>query len=693
MLFSTSDRRPALLARHSRPSPFAVGGVVSDPIDPRYLTEVPFGASSFWIQPWRAYLDTWPTSRLLDSLGINFNVTAAEAPDVARLLQESGFKLARIEVPWGSLSYEDPTRFIDETDLREQLMALHEHDLRPLILLNANSGGPGPARGVTLNTISAAPAGARAVQLTAASAAQVVPGKTGFDKLSFGGDPDILITSVAGSGLVELSRPLSAELPAGAHPGSTLLYAPFGPPKLSDGAPNPTFQATLAGWLSYVATADHLATSIFGAGGYDLEVWNELSFGSQFLNEENYYSPARENGSGSFTEALLDETVAYVRDPAHGISPRVGISDGFASETPFASGALMPPGTTALSKHLYASPKDVPSEFTPEPGIKQLNAFGAPGTSTDPGGVDRADTPPFVPTFQSDFPEYSLTATQTETVIRDIAPITTTIYGVPHGRDAAPPHSAPPQMWMTEYNIAPIGATTGTGSVPTTSLSQAEQAHLQAKALLRSLVSMVNKGMTREYFFAAAHAGALSMIDGGFISDVDAHPTIYPDYRLGGETMRGFRNLLAHFHGPGPHGPARQIRLISIAQEGDHAQFTGDGTAAYPPLYDREVLAVLPFQSGPARFVIPIYVMTRNLATLYRPNLPAGELSRYDLPAENFRLTLGNLPITRRPPAVSAYDPLRNRYTPARLLSRQGGRAVFELAVTDYPRLLTIDYR
>jgi hypothetical protein len=693
MLFASATGRPALLARHSRASRFSVGGVVSDPIDSKYLTEVPFGASSFWIQPWRAYLDTWPASRLLGSLGINFNVTAVEAPDVARLLRESGFRLARIEVPWGLLSYEDPAKFVDEPSIRQQLVALHEHDLRPLILLNANSGGPAPAKNVTLSTVSAAPVGARTVALTAASAAQVVPGKTGFDKLSFGGDPDILITAIDPSGVAQLSKPLPAELLAGAHPGSTLLYAPFGPPKLTDGAANPAFQATLAGWLGYVATVNHLAESIFGAGGYDLEVWNELSFGSQFLNEENYYSPARESGSGSLTEALLDETVAYVRDPAYGISPQVGISDGFASETPFASGALVPVGTTALSKHLYAAPKDIPSEYVPEPGIKQLNAFGALGSSTNAGKTDQADTPPFIPTYQSDFPEYSLTATQTETVIRDIAPITTTIYGVPHGRNAAPPRGTPPQVWMTEYNLAPAGATIGTGSVPTVLLSPAEQAHLQAKALLRSLVSTVNKGMARDYFFAAAHAGTLSMIDGDFISAVDAHPTIYPSYRLGGETMRGFRNLLAHFRGPGPRSSARQLELLSIAQEGNHAQFTGNGTAAYPPLYDREVLAVLPFQSAPARFVIPVYVMTRNLATLYKPNLPASDMRRYDLPAETFRLTLGDLPITRRPPSVSAYDPLRNLYTPARLVRRKGGQATFELSVTDYPRLLTIDYR
>jgi len=673
--------------------------MVSDPIDPKYLTEVPFGTSSFWIQPWRAYLDTWPASRMVDSLGINFNVTPKEAPDVAQLLQESGFKLARMEIPWGSLSYEHPTQFVDASSLRQRLEALHEHGLRPLILLNANSRGPGPAKKVILDTVSAAPAGARTVTLTPASAAQVVPGKTGFDKLSFGGDPDILITSIDGSGVAQLSMPLPAELPVGEHAGATLLYAPFGPPKLSNGAPNPAFQATLAGWLSYVATVNHEAESIFGPGGYDFEIWNELSFGSQFLNEENYYSPARETGSGSVTkgpdsvtEALLGETVAYIRNPAHGISSQVGVSDGFASQTPFASGANVPPGTTALSKHLYKSPMSIPSEYTPKPGIRPRNALGAPDSTSSGTSPHPLYTPLFIPTYQSDFPEYYLTATQTETVIRDLAPITTTINKVPHGRNVAPPGGTPLQVWMTEYNIAPKGATIGVGSVPTASLPQAEQAHAQAKALLRSLVSMVSKGMTREYFFAAAHAHSLNMIGESFMSAVDADPSAYPGDQLGGETMRGFRNLLPHFRGPGPRGPARQLRLLSIAQDGDHAQFAGNGTTAYPTLYDRDVLAVFPFQFSPTSFVIPVYVMTRNLVNLYQPNLPPNDMARYDLPAETFRIKLGNLPTIHRLPSVSAYDPLLNRSTPARLVTRKGGEAVFELLVTDYPRLLTINY-
>jgi hypothetical protein len=759
------------------PLPEETNGVLTDPIDTRYLTRVPFGSSSFWLQPWRAYFDTWPASTLTSSLGINFNVAPADAEAVAQLLQDSGFTLARREVPWSALSYEDPTRFVNETKIRTILSAMHNHGLRPLILLNANSGQPGPARPISLTTLSPAPVGATTVTLDEASASSVVPGKTGFDELTFGTGPDILVTSVSPAGLATLSQPLRKPLPAGKHRAMTLRYAPFEAPKLANGEPNPVFQETLDGWLSYVATVSREAASIFGPEGYDLEVWNELSFGSQFLNYEHYYHPPAESssgeegaeapsaeppnaeaasaqaqaaeGNGTETEespetrdnsealehseaevtpeaeaeaeagpatsaqvkasvqagagkavgvdkevtkkirsTLLKETVAYVRDPAHGIPAGVGISNGFASQTPFPSGADAPLGLTALSKHLYNGARSYPSGY-PERSIRPVNALGF--KDTEPGAAFK---PLFIPTYQSLFPELYLTATNTETITRDIAPITTNIYKLPHGRYVGPAGGSPVQKWMTEYNL---GANKGTpvgpdGVTPANvTLTAADKAHFQAKALLRSLVAMINKGMTREYFFAAA-PGALSLVGKSFYSALEAQPGTYPGDQLGGETMTGFRNLFSQFQGPGPEGAARQLTLTSIAQEGNHSQFSGDGTAAHPDLYDRDVLAVLPFQSSPTHFVIPVYVMTRDLLTLYDPSQPASDVNRFDLPNETFRITLGNLPETSQAPSVSAYDPLRGESTPAKLLSRAGNTAEFEFAATDYPRLLNVEY-
>jgi len=380
------------------------GEVLEDPIDPRFLTDVSFGRRSFWLQPWRAYIDTWPASRLLDSVGIAFPAQDEDAEATAQLLQESGFKLARMQISWNALSYSEPTTLLPShlASIGARLTAMQRHGLRPLIVLDANSEDPTPFKLVKLETTAAAAAGAQTVKLTPASAAQVVPGRTGFNGLSFPGSADILITSVGAGDVAHLSRALLAPLAAGSHGGTTLRYAPFQPPKLANGETNPAFAATLAGWLAYVHAVCAEAASVVGPGGYDIEVWNELSFGSQFLNSEHYYAA----GSGSGTEggsegeeageeaasegegetegegaapphgkphkmivnkeiqkALLDETVAYVRNPANGFSPAVGITDGFASETPFPSGADAPLGMTALSKHPYTGPKDFPVAF------------------------------------------------------------------------------------------------------------------------------------------------------------------------------------------------------------------------------------------------------------------------------------------------------------------------------------------
>ncbi len=738
---TTAEVKPA---SHPAPGPLPACGASCDPIDPRYLLDLRFGRTSFWIQPWRAYFDTWPAARLRDALGINFNVAPNDATAVAHLLHDSGFRLARMELPWDGLSYADPRRFVHEASVKTRLRALHEYGLRPLLLLNANSAGPCPSKPTPLQTLAPAAAGARTVLLTPASAAAVVPGRTGLNAGDFNpaaarrrhkrrrpgvrrsaqlptpaqrrarrtarkaarraalraglarvvtqGNPAILIEHVSSRGVATLSRPLPVALGAGRHGASTLLYAPFQAPTLPNGAPNPAFQATLAGWLQYVGTVARTAQAIVGPGGFDLEVWNELSFGSQFLNAADYEPFPHERAAvrahdattKAVIKALLDATVAYVRDPAHGIAPGVGISDGFASESPFTGGVHAPVGLTALSKHPYVGAHSFPAEY--RPSHRPLDALG---------GFDDAsagsNAPRFVPSFQALFPEYTLSGMQTETLIRDVAPLTTGIYGEPHGRYVGPAGGQPLQKWITEYNIeagvAPVAPDERT-PIAGVRLTAADRAHFHAKALLRSFVANVNKGIGREYFFAAA-PGAFSLVGEGFWKALEEHPGSYPGDAQGGEILTGFHNLLSRFQGPAE--AARQLKLVSIAQEGDHAQFRGDGTAAHPSLYDREVLAVLPFQASPTRFVIPVYVMTRDLLTLYRPHAPESDIHRYDLPGESFRITLTNLP-ARESPAVSAYDPLSNRDTPARLLTRHAGTATIELQATDYPRLLEIEY-
>ena len=633
------------------------GGTLERPIDRGQLTA--FGTRSHWLQPWRAYLDTRPAQALRDAVGINFNVDPAEADAAARLLAANGFKRARVEINWGNLSYSNPSSFRDAGPLT-LLRALKRHGIRPLILLNAYSGGPCPREQWRAVLTQPAPAGATSVKLDAASARRVRAGRSGLDAPDGSKAAAVLFTKVAADGTATLSKPLPAAVGAGPQPASTLLYAPFGAPQLPDGRPNPAFEQTLKGWLDYVRVVTGRARAIFGSS-FDVEVWNELSFGSDFLYADRYYAnpPA---GTGDPTKALLERTVRWIRDPASGVPSSVGIGDGFTNQSPFDSGATVPPGTTAIDKHPYKDRVTFPKGAVVDQN-QPLDALGRPdGIKSGAKWRDR-----FVPSYSAYMPEYYLTAIQTETLVRDLAPFTTKVYGTtPHGRRTHPPGSPPPAMWITETGLDATQASRR--------LSPADLQRLHAKATLRALVAYVNKGVSAIDFFAAKDPN-WGLIDPAFFDR--AAGGAYPGDASGGQTLTAVRRLTEAMQGPAGFSRTRPLTLQRISDNHDHQQFAGDGSAAHPPLYDRNVVAFFPFQTSPTRYVIPTYVMTRDAAN--------------DLAPESFAITFAGLPPGSL--HVSASDPITGERVSAKVTAHSAASTTVELPLTDYPRLLTIDVR
>jgi hypothetical protein len=557
------------------------------------------------------------------------------------------------------MSYADPTRLADPSGFVAELQALRAHGIRPLILLNANQGGPGPMQRVTLVLSAPARAGATTVQLAPQSVSAVVPGLTGFtDSVAAA---HYIITSVTPGGTATLSQPLPISVPAGSYPGDTLRYAPFAPPLNANGTPNASFEATLAGWLSYVSAVTQTARTALGGDNFDVEVWNEMSFGSDFLDPGAYYSPVPValQGSGDTTEAILAGTLGWLRDPANGMLG-VGVTDGFASQTPFDTGAGLT-GLTALSKHPYAGTRTVFGPGIGPRACRPLNALGQPDGFYLGDNLWEDD---YTPSFTDYFPEYYLTAIQTESLIRDISPITTTISGVAHGRGVEPP------TWVTETNIDP-------GQV---SLAGPDVEHMEAKATLRTLVSFVNKGVSQLDFYA---------VWGSEFGLVDPVSLITSGGTSGGPTIDALGRMF-NFIGPTSITQPRSLtlQLQSIAQWGDDAQFAGDGTAAHPPLYNRDVLGVFPFQVSDDTFVVPAYVMTRNIAQLYDPAAPPTDVTRYDLPPETYRLQIGG--VDGNAVTVQAYDPLADQSVPADIVARTATSVTIQVDLTDSPRLLRI---
>jgi hypothetical protein len=619
------------------------------PVDPAQLAGLPFGDRSFWLQPWRAWSDTPPATRISAAYGVNFNVAPDAAASAARALARSGVRRARIEIPWGAMGYADPGRLNDEAGQRRILRALQAAGIRPLVLLNANHGGPGPALHEQVRLREAAAVGARTVRLERADAARVRPGLTGFDGVDSDRRPDLLITAVdARTGEATLARPLPKALAAGEHAVTTLRYGPFQKPQLPGGAANPAFEETVRGWLEYTAAVTRFVHETLGSWAFDVEVWNELSFGSDFLDAARYYDPAPA-GEGEVTQAILARTVGWLRDRANGIGP-IGITDGFAGQTPFASPATSPPGLTALSKHPYANLYTFPADSARNADQRWLDATGAPDASG------------FVPRYTAYYPEYWLDGVQTETLVRDLAPVPADFAGAAHGRDVTPPGGQPLEMWLTEFNLAPPGVD-HTRPGPDGRRARTELTRARTKGLLRSLVAYVHAGVTAIDFYAVVGndyglATPAFLASGGRTN--------------GGEplsTIDRLSNSLVHARA---RVRARELRVLSVADVAGRKQFDGDGTPAHPTLFDRDVLAVLPFQLSDREWVVPVYVQSRDV--------------RRDLPAEPYRIVLSGLAAAAA--RASLYDPVTGRFQPVAISAREGDRITVDLPANDSPRLL-----
>lgn len=365
-------------------------------------------------------------------------------------------------------------------------------------------------------------------------------------------------------------------------------------------------------------------------------------------------------------DQILKRTIAFLRNPAGGVS-HVGIGNGFESQRPWASGANSPAGLTAIDKHPYKNVRTFPSDALMDGrGMQMLNALG---TTVGAG---------FTPHYSALFPEYYLSGIQTEHLIRDMSPITTDVYGTPHGRTTHPADSPAPKMWITEWNLEPAD----------TQLRPSDVAHTRAKAVLRFLTSYVNKGADAVDFYAAKHPG-YGLVDGGFFDALARQPGAYPGDQAGGEIMTAMGRLAARLRGAKSIRRKRALKLTRIADYAGRTQFAGGGTPATPALHDRDVLAFLPFQLDARSFVIPTYIMTRDLAHAYRAG---SDPRRLDLPPSRYRLSIGGVRRGARV-KVGAYDPLTAKSVRVRRVSGRGGKLVVELKLTDSPRLLFVRER
>jgi hypothetical protein len=636
--------------------------------DPLELTALGPTDRSHWLQPWRAYLDTWPASRMRDAIGIGVPAKSFDTEQLS-VLAEHGFARGSLVMQWAAAQYADPQTINDGEKARlvVRLQVMRKAKLRPLLLLYGHEGTPAPLMPWRLNVIEAAPVGARTVKVSMGDVARIVPGRTGFNELTGYIAAEVLITNVDAGGNAALSRPLPVALASGEHDVSTLAYLPWTTPVLVGGQPNPAFEETLSGWLAFVRSVVAIAQTTLGDDGFDIELWNELVTGSRYLNINNYYDPPIDTSLEvrTIARAIVARTTSMLRNSGLPV-PHMGIGNGFANTDWTFASSTEDPGITAMDRHISNQTLLFPAEATLETA-RALDAMGSPAGHRDPSGVW---IEAFSPTYDVLFPELPLTAIlpyaarRPGQIIRDLAPITTLDEnGVAHGRNIGPPGAKiPPDVWITDVSTRPrSGASAPLG------WSGADRIRFQTKSVLRTLSAYVSKGASALFFYAPEDD--LALVD-------HSDPA-------GGPILQALARFRAAFDGPELLTTKRSLSFIGVRGCDNSLLLKGNGTPAFPDLVQRDAVAFFPFQKSDTQFIAATYVMTRDLM---QEHAAPGTARRFDLPERAYDLVIEG--VRGNDVLVEASDPMDGRSIEITVKARSANRIVVTALLTDSVRLL-----
>lgn len=544
-------------------------------VDPSQI-DLPWPYYSFIRQPWRSYLEVVPARTYLDGLGVVWSATppGRTADEVAAELAWAGFRRVRFEIPWSAVRW-------DEGGLRPEvarrviavLEAFKAHGLRPLILLNANHGAPCPMQVSRWRLAQAALPGARAMTLQT-PVVGIVAGHSEVLTLGSSEHAGPLITGVSSNGGVSLSKAIDHELPAGSEIQiGTLKYLPLG------AVGTPEFEQTAAGWLRYLDLVTRLVLAHYGAD-FDLELWNELTFGSDFLSLDNYYDATPRAAradllhSGGSAWELARRSVLELTQLAPRARPIWGFSNTTAFHTPIRD---LPAGMQGQSYHPYGT------------GPRCYSAMAAGRESYNAGG--------FVPAGCAVMPEgWGQTFQQTESLIRLLTPT---------ARAEHPPGVGEFQHYITEHGIdaRALGITT----------PGAARAAKQ-KFLLRAPVFWLNKGLTGLYVYNAWEGDELSF---GMLS---ADGSVSP-------ALTALHRMVECFSGAVATGRPRPIEASVTRVAGPGAVYANDPGGKR--VKQEQTAALLPFQLDAHRFDVVVYVMTEDFPR--------------DLAEQSYRIALSGL--------------------------------------------------
>ncbi|MCZ8516489.1 PA14 domain-containing protein [Paenibacillus filicis] len=668
-------------------------------IDPAQQ-EVNFGMRSFYHVPWRGYMDTWDSSRFLNELGMGMNsIYANEADATMQVLSEAGITHGRTEMGWGLFSYDDETKFRDpknQRNLEAILAAYKKYNVRPLILLNAHSSAPVPNKTIPIRLKKEANAGDR--QIFVENTAGIIPGYTGLTGQAVRAAMFPVFTAVdSESGAITLSAPLEKPIKDSIDVNAVIFkYQPFQGIQFSDGKPNPAGMETVNGWIKYVETVSEFVRTQLGTegkadAGFDLEVWNEYTFASEFLNSDNYYNPklsfskplSYTEGGQTVTgsEAILGYTSKFIYNHQERF-PGVNVISGFSNQRPWETGSGIWSGQAGFSKHLYTGYESGP--ISPE--SKLLN-FPV-------DALNQPDNSGFSPVLYRSFPEYWYYYYQTESLVRDSTPYPNA-YTV-HSRFSSPGEGRNFQLWESETNwnrallSDELTKTTGLKANDPSITNLLHQ--IGAKALLRMYTFFSSKGVnTITVYNAKENDSSYAVIPNSFFTKLQQNKYQLSDEvrKEIGPQLNVIKNIVNLMKTGKKIENPRPLGVDKLVEYKPQLVFEGDGTPEHPSRFNRDDFAVLPYQLDDNKFAIGYYVVTKNLAQVYDQSKSVTDPSRYQMPDQTFDLSLTN--IRGKNAKVYSYDPVTDTTTSVAALEEGVTSLSVKLQSTDYPRFLIVE--
>jgi hypothetical protein len=311
-----------------------------------------------------------------------------------------------------------------------------------------------------------------------------------------------------------------------------------------------------------------------------VEIWNELTFGSDFLDINHYYDPPLIAAGPEFLHAggaaweLGRRTVVKVKE----LDPAARVIWGFSNTTFFHTAVVdLPSGVDAQSYHPYGTGPRCYARLAEGKERYNVGGFVPDGCATMPEG--------WAQSFQ-----------QTETLMRVLNP---------EARAAHPPAVLEFKHFMTEHGFEPLDL----GIADSAVALRAKQ-----KFVLRAAIFWLNKGISGLYYYNSYDPNELSF--GVLRADGSVSPA-----------METLHRTVARFAGSVAISRARKIDASVTREAGPAPVYANDPLAKQ--VQQQQTAAVLPFQIDEHKFVVALYVMTEDFPR--------------DLPPQQYRITIDGM--------------------------------------------------